>query len=63
MNDAQLNQEIMYMSNFYGTLVATEGLLPKTREKCQKQLDRLIDSLEKATNHLIEANSGLTIAR
>jgi len=61
MNEAQINNELMILSNFYGTLAATPQLDKKILEKCNLNLARLLDQLQKGTDHLLSASSGIII--
>lgn len=61
MNEAQLNNELMVLSNFYGTLAATSGLDDAIYKKCNSNITRLLDQLQKGTDHLLSVSSGLII--
>lgn len=61
MSEAQINNELMILSNFYGTLAATSGLEKEIYKKCNMNLIRLLDQLQKGTDHLISASSGLIV--
>jgi len=61
MNSAHINNELMILANFYGTIAASNGILPETVTKCNTQLSRILLQLEKATDQLISAASGIII--
>ena len=61
MNSAQINNELMILANFYGTIAASNGITKETVDKCNFQLSRILLQLEKATDHLISAASGIII--
>jgi len=61
MSEAQINNELMVLCNFYGTLAATPQLDKKILEKCNLNLARLLDQLQKGTDHVISVASGLIL--
>ena len=61
MSQAEVNNELMVLSNFYGTIAATQNLDSKILEKCNSQLMRCLEQLDKATNHLVSLSSGIII--
>lgn len=61
MSEAQINNELMILCNFYGTLAATPGIAEDILKDCNNNLRRLLGQLQKGTDHLISTSSGLII--
>ena len=62
MRQAEINNELMVLANFYGTIAASQGINSDIIEKCNRQLDRILLQLDRATDHLISVASGIVIA-
>lgn len=61
MTQAQIANELMMLANFYGTLVATQDVAEDTKKKCNKQLKRCVDSLDKSVDQLISLSSNIVL--
>lgn len=61
MNTAMINNELMVLANFYGTIAASPGIEQHILIKCNNQLGRILLQLDKATDHLISVSSGIVI--
>lgn len=61
MSQAEINNELMVLANFYGTIAATQNIDANITHKCNLQLMRCLEQLDKATNHLVSLSSGIII--
>lgn len=55
--------EIVESIRFFAQLVATEGIEPRTKDKVNQYIDRLVDALEPSVNETTAKSSGLTLVK
>jgi hypothetical protein len=49
----QINQEILGMVSFYGSIVSTPNVEPKTSELANKNLSKLVEAMQKDCDDLL----------
>lgn len=59
MSKAEINNELMVLSQYYGSIVATSGVDEEIVKKCNKQLKRCIDALDEGLDNLLAAKAGI----
>jgi hypothetical protein len=52
-------QEIWQLINAYGALVATPGIAPKSIALCNKNIERLLDSIQGRVDKLTAQKAGI----
>lgn len=61
MTEAQINNELITLANFFGSVASTPHIDEAIIRKANMQLARCIDALDKGVNKLIGASSGIVL--
>ena len=54
-----VNYEIVELTRHFGSIIGTPGISEEVAKKCNKQLLRLVDALDRDVDRVLAGNAGI----